>query len=90
MSFTFGQDVVQNFLLRQGLDLVCRAHQVVENGYEFFAQRALVTIFSAPNYCGEFDNAGAIMTVDDRLCCAFQILRPISLNGVGKPSLLRE
>jgi hypothetical protein len=27
--------------------------QVVEDGYEFFAQRQLVTIFSAPNYCGK-------------------------------------
>ena len=33
-------------------------HQVVEDGYEFFAKRQLVTLFSAPNYCGEFDNAG--------------------------------
>ena len=31
---------------------------MVEAGYEFFAHRQLVTIFSAPNYCGEFDNAG--------------------------------
>ena len=31
---------------------------VVEDGYEFFAKRKLVTIFSAPNYCGEFDNSG--------------------------------
>ena len=30
----------------------------MEDGYEFFAKRQLVTIFSAPNYCGEFDNAG--------------------------------
>lgn len=41
------------------MDLVCRAHQVVEDGYEFFAKRQLITLFSAPNYCGEFDNAGA-------------------------------
>ena len=45
------------------LDLVCRAHQVVEDGYEFFGHRKLVTVFSAPNYCKEFDNCGAIMTV---------------------------
>jgi hypothetical protein len=38
----------------------CRAHQVVEDGYEFFAKRSLVTLFSAPNYCGEFDNAGGV------------------------------
>lgn len=34
------------------MDLVCRAHMVVEDGYEFWNDRSLVTVFSAPNYCG--------------------------------------
>ncbi|KAH8415403.1 hypothetical protein KR222_010747 [Zaprionus bogoriensis] len=76
VSFTFGVDVVSKFLNRHELDLICRAHQVVEDGYEFFARRQLVTLFSAPNYCGEFDNAGGMMTVDDSLMCSFQILKP--------------
>ena len=42
-------------------------------GYEFFAKRQLVTLFSAPNYCGEFDNAGAMMSVDETLMCSFQV-----------------
>ena len=49
--------------------------QVVEDGYEFFAKRQLVTLFSAPNYCGEFDNAGAMMSVDETLMCSFQVSR---------------
>ncbi|EUD65983.1 serine/threonine-protein phosphatase PP1-alpha catalytic subunit [Plasmodium inui San Antonio 1] len=73
VSFTFGQDVVHNFLRKHELDLICRAHQVVEDGYEFFAKRQLVTLFSAPNYCGEFDNAGAMMSVDETLMCSFQV-----------------
>lgn len=76
VSYTFGPDCVTEFLQKHDLDLVCRAHQVVEDGYEFFARRQLVTIFSAPNYCGEFDNAGAMMSVDDTLMCSFQILKP--------------
>jgi serine/threonine-protein phosphatase PP1 catalytic subunit len=76
VSFTFGGDVVAKFLKKHDLDLVCRAHQVVEDGYEFFAKRRLVTIFSAPNYCGEFDNAGAMMSVDETLMCSFQIFKP--------------
>ena len=48
---------------------------MVEDGYEFFARRQLVTIFSAPNYCGEFDNAGAMMSVDETLMCSFQVLQ---------------
>ncbi|XP_028096534.1 serine/threonine-protein phosphatase PP1 isozyme 3-like [Camellia sinensis] len=76
VSFTFGPDRVSEFLTKHDLDLICRAHQVVEDGYEFFAERQLVTIFSAPNYCGEFDNAGAMMSVDENLMCSFQILKP--------------
>ncbi|CAF0956716.1 unnamed protein product [Didymodactylos carnosus] len=76
VSFTFGADVVSKFLNRHDMDLICRAHQVVEDGYEFFAKRQLVTLFSAPNYCGEFDNAGGMMSVDETLMCSFQILKP--------------
>jgi len=78
VSFTFGSDVVAQFLEEHDLDLLVRAHQVVEDGYEFFAGRRLVTLFSAPNYCGEFDNAGGMISVDENLMCSFQILKPSS------------
>jgi len=32
----------------QDMDLICRAHMVVEDGYEFYNDRTLVTVFSAP------------------------------------------
>lgn len=53
--------------------------QVVEDGYEFFAKRQLVTLFSAPNYCGEFDNAGGMMSVDETLMCSFQVRGPLKV-----------
>ncbi|XP_073981412.1 serine/threonine-protein phosphatase alpha-2 isoform-like [Rhodnius prolixus] len=92
VSYTFGADVVTQFLRKHDFDLVCRAHQVVEDGYEFFAKRQLVTIFSAPNYCGEFDNAGALMTVDETLMCSFQILKPTNYkkNFLVKNSTLSK
>ncbi|XP_074033128.1 serine/threonine-protein phosphatase alpha-2 isoform isoform X2 [Leptinotarsa decemlineata] len=77
VSFSFGPDVVKKFLSKHDFDLLCRGHQVVEDGYEFFAQRRCITIFSAPNYCGTFDNAGALMSIDDNLLCSFQILSPL-------------
>jgi len=86
VSFTFSQNIVENFLRKQDLDLICRAHQVVEDGYEFFAKRQLVTVFSAPNYVGEFDNAGAMMSVDENLMCSFQILKPAEKKLSGLPS----
>lgn len=76
VSFTFGADVVQKFLNENDIDLICRAHQVVEDGYEFFAKRGLVTIFSAPNYCDDMGNNGAVVLVDQELMCSLKILFP--------------
>ncbi|EDW00878.1 serine/threonine-protein phosphatase alpha-3 isoform [Drosophila grimshawi] len=85
VSFLFGRDVIQKFLRKHDFDLICRAHQVVEDGYEFFAKRQLVTIFSAPNYCGLYDNAGASMGVDKDLVISFDILRPTDKRKVKMP-----
>ena len=52
-----------------------RAHQCVEDGYEFFNKKSLVTIFSAPNYCDTFDNAGASLLVKEDLTCSFSIIK---------------
>jgi len=77
ISYIFGSDVVTSFLKKMDMDLICRAHQVVEDGYEFFANRQLITLFSAPNYCGEFDNSGAMMSIDETLMCSFKVLKPV-------------
>ncbi|SPP75412.1 serine/threonine-protein phosphatase alpha-2 isoform-like [Drosophila guanche] len=84
VSVTFGADIVGKFVHRHKFDLICRAHQVVEDGYEFFAKRQLITVFSAPNYCGEFDNAGAMMSVDETLMCSFYVLKPPKKAGMRK------
>lgn len=78
VSFTFGSEILENFLEANDFNLVCRAHQVVQDGYEFFANMKLVTIFSAPNYCGEFDNTAAFMKVEDNLLCSFQTIKPMN------------
>jgi protein phosphatase/serine/threonine-protein phosphatase PP1 catalytic subunit len=81
VSWTFGEDVVERFTKQYDLDLICRAHQVVEAGYQFFARRRCVTVFSAPNYCGEFDNDAAVMCVDEELMCSFVQIHP--QHGTG-------
>ncbi|KAH9919079.1 phosphoprotein phosphatase PPZ [Fomitopsis serialis] len=85
VSYCFGKSVINDFLVRYDMDLICRAHMVVEDGYEFWNDRTLVTVFSAPNYCGEFDNYGACMSVSEELLCAFELLKP--LDG---PALRKE
>ena len=77
VSVIFGEKVVLDFNKKNDLDLIIRAHQVVDDGYEFFANRQLITIFSAPNYCGEFDNSAGIMIIDESLTCSLKVLRPV-------------
>ncbi len=76
ISYIFGADVVKAFNKRNNIDLICRAHQVVEDGYEFFADRSLITIFSAPNYNGEFENCAGMLVVNKELTCSIQVLAP--------------
>ncbi|KAL1391111.1 serine/threonine-protein phosphatase PP-Z [Phyllosticta capitalensis] len=82
VSYCFGKKVIMEFLQRHDFDLVCRAHMVVEDGYEFFNDRILVTVFSAPNYCGEFDNWGAVMSVSAELLCSFELLKPLDSSAL--------
>ena len=98
VSYCFGKKVIMGFLQRHDFDLVCRAHMVVEDGYEFYQDRILVTVFSAPNvrvllpghqalannlqYCGEFDNWGAIMSVSGELLCSFELLKPLDSTAL--------
>ena len=74
ISVTFSQSVIEKFLASQDLELICRAHQVVQDGYEFFGKKNLITLFSAPNYCSEFDNSGGVMIIDENLMCSFKMI----------------
>jgi serine/threonine-protein phosphatase PP1 catalytic subunit len=74
ISYTFGEDVVRTFCETNDFDLIVRAHQVVEDGYEFFADKSLLTVFSAPKYMGETDNDGAFIEVYEDLNVKFHSL----------------
>ena len=72
VGYYFGSCVIDKFIAKYDFDLICRSHQVVEEGYQFINQRKLVTIFSAPNYCGEFDNCGAVLKVGKDMNCSIE------------------
>jgi serine/threonine-protein phosphatase PP1 catalytic subunit len=83
-SFTFGLNVVHLFLEAHAFELIVRGHQVVAAGFAFpfRPDRALLTLFSAPNYCGQYDNLGALMRVDEDLHCSFEFVA--AENGPAK------
>lgn len=70
-GFRFGPDVTEIWNHENGVELICRAHQMVMPGYKWDHNRHVVTIFSAADYC-KGGNKGAIMHVDENLSFRIQ------------------
>jgi serine/threonine-protein phosphatase PP1 catalytic subunit len=88
-SFTFNNEAVTKFMTKNNIQLICRAHQCVDNGYEFSFGHKLVTVFSAPNYC-DYANSAAVMKVEADLACSFIILKPVAYLPRKKKATLTE
>jgi hypothetical protein len=66
-GYIFGADVVQQFNSTNRLQLICRAHQLVMEGYKTMFDNSLVTVWSAPNYCYRCGNVAAVLELDEHL-----------------------
>jgi len=61
VGLSFGPDVTRKFLALNDLEMVVRSHEVKQEGYEVDHDGKLVTVFSAPNYCDQMGNKGALI-----------------------------
>jgi len=69
-SYSYGFKAVTNFLDKNRLLCVIRAHEAQDLGYKMYKQHprnkfpTLITLFSAPNYLDAYGNKGAVMRYD--------------------------
>ncbi|GAV55990.1 hypothetical protein ZYGR_0AZ01620 [Zygosaccharomyces rouxii] len=87
-GFLFGGQQVQEFLSRNGVDLIARAHQLVMEGYKEMFDNGLVTVWSAPNYCYRCGTVAAVLRIDDDLSRSYTIFEAVQpQNDVGNTIL---
>ncbi|KAJ2373736.1 Palmitoyl-protein thioesterase 1 [Coemansia sp. RSA 2607] len=70
-AIQFGPDVTREFCEANGLKMVIRSHQEMEEGYEIAHDGRCVTVFSAPNYCDQSTNKGAYIRISPDLSCEY-------------------
>ncbi|KAL4429396.1 hypothetical protein ABPG77_005170 [Micractinium sp. CCAP 211/92] len=85
---TFGPDRVMEFCRSNDLQMIVRAHECVMDGFERFAQGHLITLFSATNYCGTANNAGAILVLGRDLVMVPKLIHPLPPSTPRTPGSL--
>ncbi|XP_952661.1 serine/threonine protein phosphatase pp-x isozyme 1, putative [Theileria annulata] len=85
-GFLFGGDVVRQFCHQNNIRTIARAHQLVMEGYKWWFNKSLITVWSAPNYCYRCGNIASIMEVDENLNCNFKKFEAVPPDKRGIPA----
>jgi len=73
----YGPDKVDEFLAKNNLNMILRAHECVMDGFERFAGGTLITVFSATDYCGRHKNAGAVLFITRKFEIIPKLIYPL-------------
>ncbi|GMR42545.1 hypothetical protein PMAYCL1PPCAC_12740, partial [Pristionchus mayeri] len=93
-SFNFGEKDVEERLKKMGLSKIIRAHQVVQHGWEAFANGRVITVFSASRYQDDLYNYAAIIDIQKNLRMEIIMIKPAdfeeTVNGFNKDELTKD
>lgn len=63
-SYLFGKAPFLKFMDENGIQLMFRSHQMIAEGFKILYDNRLITLYSAPNYCGNCNNKSSVFTLD--------------------------
>jgi len=95
-GWLFGDRPTEHFNQLNGLDLVARAHQLVQEGYKYMFTDSrllkdqqgtglLVTVWSAPNYCYRCGNVASILDIDEAGNREFRVFKEVPASAAAVP-----
>jgi serine/threonine-protein phosphatase 4 catalytic subunit len=66
--------------------MICRAHQLVMEGYKWHFSETVLTVWSAPNYCYRCGNVAAIFELDENLSRSYTMFEAAPIEVRGEPT----
>ena len=87
-GWLFGAKVTKEFCHINGIDLITRAHQLIDQGYMYWFDEKLVTVWSAPNYCYRSGNIAAILEIGENLERNFKTFKEVEQSSKSVPPKL--
>lgn len=85
-GYLFGESIVTQFNQVNDIDVIARAHQLVMDGFRWWFDKQLVTVWSAPNYCYRCGNTASIMEVDESMNSDFKLFDAAPADERGIPA----
>ena len=84
-GYLFGEEDVKKFNHDNNIELIARAHQLIQEGYQFMFDDGLVTVWSAPNYCYRCGNDASVMEFDEHMNRGFKIFEACPADVRNQP-----
>lgn len=85
-GYYFGANVTREFMFLNGLTLIARAHQLVQEGFKYhFDEEGLCTVWSAPNYCYRCGNVASVLRLYPDQSREFVVFREVE-RQVAQPA----
>lgn len=75
-GWLFGSKVTKYFFQINDISLICRAHQLCQEGFKYWFNNAVLSVWSAPNYMLRMNNDGSVVRFKEDLSNEIVIFKP--------------